>query len=107
MGLLSFANEGPDYVKQMAELFRCTPGIPTAVGVLTMNVATLAMSLPHVSAMISRVNALLLISMPLFTKMSRGKFLTSKHGRSVVNVSLYVLSQQTIYVREVNQGREG
>ena len=54
----------------------------------TMNVATLAISAPHVSAMISSVRARVLISIPLLTNIRRGRALSSSLGRSDVNVSL-------------------
>lgn len=57
-------------------------------GLLTMNVATLAISGPHVSAMISRVRAWVLISIPLLTKISRGTFPPSRVGFRAVSVSL-------------------
>jgi hypothetical protein len=53
-----------------------------------MNVATRAMSGPQASTMISKVRARVEISMPLLTKMSKGRLAGSSIARSLVNVSL-------------------
>lgn len=53
-----------------------------------MKVDAFAMSAPQVSAIISRVSALVPTSMPLFTKIRRGKLLTSSDGRNVCSVPL-------------------
>lgn len=53
-----------------------------------MNVAARAISLPHVSAMTSRVSACVDVSIPLFTKINRGRFSPTKLGRSLIKVSL-------------------
>lgn len=55
---------------------------------LTMNVATFAIVGPHVSTMISRVSALVLISIPLLTKMISGRLFSSRVGFSARSVSL-------------------
>jgi hypothetical protein len=56
---------------------------------LTMNVEARAMSLPQVSAIISKVRALVEVSMPLFTNIIKGTLVGSSKGCSFVRVSLY------------------
>ena len=53
-----------------------------------MKVATLAISGPHVSAMISSVSARVLISMPLLTNISKGILLPSNVGFNAASVFL-------------------
>ena len=55
---------------------------------LTMNVEAFAMSGPHVSAIISSVNARVLVSMPLLTNMSSGLLPPSNVGFNAVSVLL-------------------
>lgn len=53
-----------------------------------MKVAALANAGPQVSVMISRVNAFVPISIPLFTKTSRGCFFSLKRGCRVARLCL-------------------
>lgn len=76
------ANEGPDCLRVD---IMWDADVRNA---LTMNVAALAICGPHVSAMISRVNAWVPISMPLLTNIKRGSFDSSRLGRNLVRVSL-------------------
>lgn len=55
-----------------------------------MKVAARAIALPQVSAMISSVNACVSVSIPLLTKIRRGKFSRSKLGSNLMRVSLLV-----------------
>ena len=55
---------------------------------LTMKAAARAMAGPHVSTMISRVNAWVPTSMPLLTNMKSGSLLSLMLGRNLVRVSL-------------------
>jgi len=63
-------------------------GVEIIVERLTMNVADFATSEPHVSAMISKVNAFVPTSIPLLTKISSGRLPVSRDGRKVVSVAL-------------------
>ncbi len=67
--LLSFAKEGPDWVRVQV---RWSYSLSNS---LTMKVAILATSGPQVSAIISNVRACVPISIPLLTKMKRGNLL--------------------------------
>lgn len=58
--------------------------------ILTINVAAFAISAPHVSAIISRVKAFVPTSIPLLTKIKRGKLLMSSEGRKTRSVSLRI-----------------
>jgi len=56
----------------------------------TMNVAAFAISDPHVSAIISSVNAFVPTSIPLLTKISIGRLSRSSDGRSVLRIPLQI-----------------
>lgn len=60
--------------------------------VLTIKVATFAILGPHVSAMISKVNAFVAVSIPLFTKMNNGRRFSSIFGFNAVRVALHKFS---------------
>lgn len=60
-----------------------------------MNVAALATSEPHVSAMISSVRALDPTSIPLFTKIKRGRFSGSITGCNFLSIPLMQLEPST------------
>lgn len=55
---------------------------------LTRKDETLAISLPQVSTMISSVSALVSVSIPLFTNMSKGRWASSRLGRNFVSNAL-------------------
>ena len=64
-----------------------------------MNVAAFAMSGPQVSAIISNVNACVPISIPLFTKIMRGKLSSSSWGCKIERFALYAVNDFDIMKR--------
>lgn len=70
----------------------------------TMNVAAFATSAPHVSAMISKVNAFVPTSIPLFTKIRRGRLSRLKDGCNALSIPLllFTLATATVIVESAS-----
>jgi len=85
--VLSFAKEGPDYRESVHYQLKRNR-------ICTMNVAALATSEPHVSTIISKLNAFVPTSIPLFTKIRSGRLSRLRTGRNALSKPLVLHSDQ-------------